>query len=41
FSVFDQTFSAGVVLLLGPKEFPELDNPPTTTTISMIEATRL
>ncbi|KAF0361281.1 retrotransposon nucleocapsid protein [Gigaspora margarita] len=41
FGVLDQTFSAGVVLPLGPKEYPELDNPQTNTTVSMIEAARL
>ncbi|CAG8624201.1 41192_t:CDS:2, partial [Gigaspora margarita] len=33
--------TAGVVLLLGPKEYPELDNPQTNMTVSMIEAARL
>ncbi|CAG8606755.1 30423_t:CDS:2 [Racocetra persica] len=41
FGIFDQTFLAGVVLPLGPKEFLKLDNPPTTMTVSMIEAARL
>ncbi|CAG8759542.1 16902_t:CDS:2 [Cetraspora pellucida] len=34
-------FPAGEVLPLGLKEFPELDNPLTDTTISIIEAARL
>ncbi|CAG8780316.1 19108_t:CDS:2 [Cetraspora pellucida] len=34
-------FSAGEVLLLKSKEFPELNNSPTDTTISIIEAAKL
>ncbi|CAG8589935.1 2296_t:CDS:2, partial [Scutellospora calospora] len=41
FGILDQAFSAGVVLPLGPKEYPELNNPPTNVTVSMIEAARL
>ncbi|CAG8767104.1 24230_t:CDS:2, partial [Racocetra persica] len=41
FGILDQAFSAGMVLSLGPKEYLELNNPPTNMTISMIEAARL
>ncbi|CAG8603276.1 9673_t:CDS:2, partial [Cetraspora pellucida] len=41
FGILKNAFLASEVLPLGPKEFPELDNPPTDTTISIIEAARL
>ncbi|CAG8505494.1 5361_t:CDS:2, partial [Dentiscutata heterogama] len=41
FGILDQAFLACVVLLLGPKEYPELDNPPTNTTVSIIKAAKL
>ncbi|CAG8575690.1 497_t:CDS:2 [Cetraspora pellucida] len=41
FGVLESTFPAGEVLPLGPREFSELDDPPTNTTVSVIEAARL
>ncbi|CAG8747514.1 5775_t:CDS:2, partial [Racocetra persica] len=37
FGILDQSFPAGVVLLLGPKEFSELDNPPTNITVTALQ----
>ncbi|CAG8739066.1 4822_t:CDS:2 [Cetraspora pellucida] len=41
FGVLESTFLASEVLLLGPREFSELDDSPTNTTVSIIEAARL
>ncbi|CAG8447865.1 15071_t:CDS:2 [Cetraspora pellucida] len=41
FGILNKVFSASVILPLGPKEFPELDNPPINLTVSIIEAARL
>ncbi|CAG8728784.1 19830_t:CDS:1, partial [Gigaspora rosea] len=41
FGILERTFPAGEVLPLGPREFSELDNPPTNKTVTIIEAARL
>ncbi|CAG8826998.1 1504_t:CDS:1, partial [Racocetra persica] len=41
FGVLESTFPASKVLPLGPREFLELNDPPTNTTVSIIEAARL
>ncbi|CAG8807587.1 5783_t:CDS:1, partial [Gigaspora rosea] len=41
FGVLKNAFPASEVVSLGPKEFPELDDPPINKTISIVKAARL
>jgi hypothetical protein len=41
FGILESAFSAAEILPLGPQEFPELENPPMNSVITLVEASRL